>query len=156
MAIFFSTETVYPIDLKEISKKHSETVVRIKTNKSTGTGFFINEFGTIVTCLHVVDDADKIEVKWNDETFNAIMTHGNYKADQAVIQMLKNEKAASLNTPYIKIGADVVDTNDINRLGISIGKKMIFPKIETLDTVMVMGYKRGPVVHRGRVLHNIL
>jgi len=48
---------------KEIYAKCKDAVVKIETDKGTGTGFFYLEDNLIATCYHVIGDASKIEVK---------------------------------------------------------------------------------------------
>lgn len=48
---------------KEIYTKCKDAVVKIETDKGTGTGFFYLEDNLIATCFHVIGDASKIEVK---------------------------------------------------------------------------------------------
>lgn len=74
-----------------------EAVVRIVTDKSGGTGFFINEFGTVLTCLHVVRDAEAIQLFWNGRAFGAEVIGTDPKYDQAVLTIFE------AGTPYLKV-----------------------------------------------------
>ena len=69
-----------------------------KTEKSYGTGVIIKEDGYIVTCYHVVEDADKITIITNDDIrYVAEMIGYDAQFDLAVVQI----KAASLEVATI-------------------------------------------------------
>ena len=106
----------YSMDAKTILKNYEKCVVLIKTDKGTGTGFFINEYGTIVTANHVVKDASSIQVKYNDKWIEALEIDNDEKTDQAKIQIMES------NTPYVNVTKE---------------------KPEKLDKITVLGYPLG-------------
>ncbi len=65
-------------------------VVYIKVNgKVQGTGFFINEFGTVLTCYHIFSQVsniqnleainkDKIEIEFHNKSYNAVAIHSTH------------------------------------------------------------------------------
>lgn len=50
----------------ELAEYAEERTVTVNTDSSTGSGFFIDDQGTIVTCYHVIDGANSISVKLGD------------------------------------------------------------------------------------------
>ena len=52
----------------DLYKKSIKSVVLIETQNKTGSGVILDSEGTIATCFHVVDSADKITVKTADGT----------------------------------------------------------------------------------------
>jgi len=78
-------------------------VVYIKVNgKIQGTGFFINEFGTVLTCYHIFSkvstiqtletiNQNKIEIEFHNQTYNAIAIHATYEPITLDILFLKVE-----------------------------------------------------------------
>lgn len=108
--------------LKDIEKEYSKAVVYVETedangDKGSGSGFFINEYGSILTCHHVIEDAKKINVKWEGKNIAAYPLFVLENQDQAIIQIYQK------NTPYVKIQLPL--------------------NVERLDTVMVMGHPLG-------------
>jgi tetratricopeptide (TPR) repeat protein len=49
---------------QDIYKLLQECTVRLSTDSGIGTGFFIAPGGWILTCYHVVDQSDRVEVLW--------------------------------------------------------------------------------------------
>ena len=49
--------------MQEIIERYQSTVVQIATKTGTGTGFFLKEYGLIITNNHVVKDHRKVTVK---------------------------------------------------------------------------------------------
>lgn len=77
---------------------------RPQVEKSLGSGVIIDPSGIIVTCHHVIHNADTIEVKLDDNrVFAAEVVLTDMRNDLAVIKV-KNEKADPLNLPYIPLG----------------------------------------------------
>ena len=73
-------------DLAEYVQKRTVTIsVGLSNGTGTGSGFFIDDQGTVVTCYHVIDAAESIEVlctvdsaKWEDtELFRFFRSTGS-------------------------------------------------------------------------------
>ena len=54
---------------------------------SSGTGFFVSANGTIVTCAHVIEDADKITVKIGETEYPAEILIKNAETDLAILSI---------------------------------------------------------------------
>lgn len=112
----------YSVEFKDIANKYADAVVFVKTDKGSGTGFFINEFGSLVTCYHVIDGAKEIRVKWKGELRRAQVIFIEKEIDQVILNIFEK------NTPYIDIRP-----ND----------QVPMTEVEKLDSIMVMGYPLG-------------
>jgi S1-C subfamily serine protease len=58
-----------------------------KRSGSTGTGFFVNNDGTIVTCAHVINGANKLAVNINGTRYDARLITANESTDLAIIKI---------------------------------------------------------------------
>ncbi len=110
------------MDIKKISENYSESVVLIKTDRGTGTGFFINAYGTIATCYHVIQDASTIKVRWKNMLTDAEVIYIERKHDQALLNIFEK------NTPYVQIQKHIAERVS--------DKQLVIPS----DAVVVMGY----------------
>jgi S1-C subfamily serine protease len=59
---------------------------------SSGTGFFISDDGILVTCAHVIEDADEITVSVDNTNYPATVLAKNSDTDLAVLKI--NYKSA--------------------------------------------------------------
>ncbi len=64
---------------------------------SLGSGFIINDNGTIVTNNHVIADAEDILVRVNNKEFKAKVLGSDPYADIAVLKIISNEKFVPVN-----------------------------------------------------------
>ncbi|WP_207681864.1 S1 family peptidase [Desulfonema magnum] len=110
------------MDIKKISENCSKTVVLIKTDKGTGTGFFINAYGTIATCYHVIQNANAINVRWKNRLTHAEVIYIEKKHDQALLNIFEK------NTPYVQIQKHIAERVSDKQL------------VDPSDAVVVMGY----------------
>jgi len=69
-----------------------------QTANSSGTGFFINNNGVIVTCAHVIEGYNRITVKINNTEYDAEILRVNNETDLAVLKINYN------NPNHFKIG----------------------------------------------------
>ena len=70
---------------------------------STGSGFFIDEYGTIVTNYHVIENSDKVIITTNDnEEFNCDIIGYDKMSDIALIKAKTNKRFK-----YIKLDKDI-------------------------------------------------
>lgn len=108
-----------PMDNGSIKNYLLERTVAIVINgKILGSGFFIDEDGTIVTAFHVIDNAftsvngiyPGIHVKFEGATYEvANILKFDYNRDVAVLKIdLPNKKV-----PYLNIATDLPKVNDI-------------------------------------------
>ena len=58
-----------------------------QTSVSTGTGFFVNNNGVIITSAHVIEDASRVIVNINDKEYTARVIAVNNNSDLAVLQV---------------------------------------------------------------------
>lgn len=108
-------------DIKKVLKTYKESVVLIKTDRGTGTGFFINSCGTIVTCYHVIHQAKKVQVRWGKRFIPAEVIVREKKYDQALLNIHEQ------NTPYLPVQPHIV-----RRIPNRLMKKS--------DSIFVMGF----------------
>lgn len=78
-------------------------------SSAKGSGFFIDEEGTIVTCYHVIDGATEINVVTASDGKHTATTVVNFSEsnDLAVIKI-----DTEIKTPYLKLYKDGVDTGE--------------------------------------------
>ena len=107
----------------ELAKLASPATVTVYADKSTGTGFFIDDQGTFVTCFHVIDGADEIKVGMSDGGTYAVETIIDFSElyDIAVL------KAGITNTPYLNLNKnEVIQGESVYALGSSNGLEGTF------------------------------
>ena len=92
--IVFANDAAMPI----LTEMVSSAVVSIEAGNHTGSGFFINSSGFILTSGHVVKDATQVLVKLNNgESLNGeVFIQG--EKDYAIIKTNRN------NTPSLRLG----------------------------------------------------
>lgn len=61
---FLVTPIRMTLTAEMIAKKYKQAVVVIKTEESSGTGFFISKNGYILTCAHVLSSKDTVDVTY--------------------------------------------------------------------------------------------
>jgi serine protease Do len=112
---------VTPASIPDLVEKLSPTVVNVSTarivkdllgreinQKAMGSGFIISEDGYIFTNNHVVDKADKIEVKLaNGKVYDAEIKGRDASTDMALIKI-----TAPAKLPYARLG-----DSDRSRIG---------------------------------------
>ena len=107
----------------ELAEMASPATVTVYTDNGTGTGFFIDDQGTFVTCFHVVDGANEIRAGMSDGGSYNVGTIIDFSElyDIAVL------KANITNTPYLKLSEDdVKQGEDVYALGASSGLEGTF------------------------------
>lgn len=125
--LFLSRTTAYAMTEKEIYEQYANTVVKIITDQGTGTGFFINDMGTVVTCAHVIKGAKQIKVKYNGDVTEEVMPiRYDEKADQTVLQ------TTLYHTPYVKVKGVFWHPEDRET-----------QEVRNLDKIISMGYPLG-------------
>lgn len=76
--------------------------VHAQTADGSGTGFFINNDGVIVTCAHVIEDASRVTVLVNDKEYPAEILAANSETDVAILKIdyrnPRHFKIANFNT----------------------------------------------------------
>ncbi len=106
-------------DLAEYVQKRTVTIsVGLSNGTSTGSGFFIDDQGTVVTSYHVIDGAESIEVEVSDG--------GKYQVDQ-IVDFNENLDIAVLKldisgNDYLKIAEEDARTGEeVYAVGSSLG-----------------------------------
>ncbi len=64
--------------------------IRKESQEGSGTGFVVGSNGVIVTCAHVVENAETIEVVIGGQTYPATVLHSDSDLDLAVIKIEAN------------------------------------------------------------------
>jgi S1-C subfamily serine protease len=122
------SQNIYSQNMQEIFEKNKDCVVRINSTyaseEGTGTGFFINEFATVLTCYHVVSDAAKISVLYKNKEYEADILE-YYKERDTALLLCKIEE----RTPYVSVNPGYDHMNKY------------LPKV--LDSVLAVGFPLG-------------
>ena len=123
-------ETVAPteaakreLSAPELAELASPATVTVYTDNGTGTGFFIDDQGTFVTCFHVIDGANEIRAGMDDGGSYDVETIIDFSElyDIAVL------KAKLTNTPYLDLNKnEVVQGETVYALGASNGLEGTF------------------------------
>ena len=58
-----------------------------QSHTSSGTGFFVSSNGVIVTCAHVIEDADRVAVKIGDQEYPAQVVAMDNETDLAILRI---------------------------------------------------------------------
>src|SRR5688572_8281000 len=76
-------------DVGKVYRAASPAVVSVRVGSASGTGFLINQNGTIVTNAHVVDDGREAEIRVNDRTspVDAEVLGTDQSSDLAVLRV---------------------------------------------------------------------
>jgi S1-C subfamily serine protease len=106
---------------KSIVRKYGRSVVLIRTEIGSGTGFVIGSKGFILTCAHVVADAKELRVQYNamaGGSEQSIEVSGTLKGFDAKndLALLKIETTAPL-TPVHFAAAAVESGEDVTVIG---------------------------------------
>ena len=104
-------------EIAAYAKERTLTVhATLSGGTSEGTGFFIDDHGTIVTCYHVIDGARDLSIEVNDG--------GIYKVNKILdIDPLHDVAILSVslsNTPYFEVGEPIIGEN-VRAVGSSLG-----------------------------------
>jgi len=98
------------LSAKEIYSKCKGAIVKIETNRGTGTGFFYLEDNLVATCFHVVADASNIEVKGTDgHSWRVEAVYFDKKSDAALLRV-KGDPVSPLPTAdpaSVSVGDDL-------------------------------------------------
>ena len=107
----------------ELAKMASPATITVYTDSGTGSGFFIDNDGTFVTCFHVIDGANEIRAGMSDGGSYSVGTIIDFSElyDIAVL------KADITNTPYLDLSREaVVQGETVYALGASNGLEGTF------------------------------
>ena len=112
---------------KQPEKENIETPKREKGNESekivllgTGTGFFINELGYLISNHHVIGNCKLVQAKYKGEIFDVELSSFDAVNDLAVGRIKQR------NTEYIKLGNDISLAEDILVFGFPLTDKLGF------------------------------
>tara|TARA_B100001094_G_scaffold290958_1_gene308943 strand:+ start:140 stop:1069 length:930 start_codon:yes stop_codon:yes gene_type:complete len=99
---------------KQIDKKSD-----IEKNESTGSGFFINEYGYAITNYHVVGDAKNIKMSIKGKDYNAKVVSIDKVNDLALLRTTEG------NNDYFRLSAnDANRMDDVTAIGYGFAKMM--------------------------------
>ena len=147
------------IDSKAASKK-------AKPETGTGTGFFVSADGYLVTCAHVVQGADKVDVEINGQSYSAAVVAVEADDDLAILKI----DAAGLtplslaDSSKVRLGEEVraigFPLSTVLGNGIKVTRGIVAGiadrdegKRFQIDAAVNPGNSGGPVVNdRGQVL----
>lgn len=83
----------------EIAQLAGPATVTVHTDSSIGTGFFIDDAGTLVTCYHVIDGATEISVELSDGGMYSV----NSIIDFSVLYDIAILEVSINGNPYLKV-----------------------------------------------------
>lgn len=149
-----------PSKYSQFVKETMSSVVTVKTNFGHGSGFIISESGYILTNNHVIKNADKIDVIFNNGfSFSAELVRSDNKRDIAIIKIPgKGYKPLTLSNaePDSDVGEDVIligtpESTDLGQTvtkGIISGQRKIDDQtyLQT-DVALNSGNSGGPLVN---------
>ena len=140
--------------------------VKREVREGSGTGFVVGSNGVIVTCAHVVDGTEKIDVVIGGQTYPATVLHSDSSLDLAVIKIeatglpvlpLANSDQIQLGQPLRVIGFPL---SDVLGTGIKITQGSVSGIVDRdgqrqiqTDATINPGNSGGPVFNtRGEVI----
>lgn len=140
--------------------------VKRESREGSGTGFVVGSNGVIVTCAHVVDGTEKIDVVIGGQTYPATVLHSDSSLDLAVIKIeatelpvlpLANSDQIQLGQPLRVIGFPL---SDVLGTGIKITQGSVSGLVDRdgqrqiqTDATINPGNSGGPVFNtRGEVI----
>ena len=110
--------TLKAMTTQEVTEHGRKAVVRIETDLGTGSGFIIDSNGLIMTCNHVISDAEEITVYLEDGTsYTSTVEARDLVRDLALVRIEATE------LPYLELG-------DLSQVGLG-------------QQVLVLGYPLG-------------
>ncbi len=100
LPFFFFLSVFSQNKASEVFKQNANTIVLIKTDKGSGTGFLVSTSGVIVTTLHVVDMATTVAIKTStgDIYDQVSLLAKDSRKDIAII------KIPAFNLPFVDLG----------------------------------------------------
>ena len=140
--------------------------IRKESQEGSGTGFVVGSNGVIVTCAHVVDGTETIQVVIGGQTYPATVLHSDSSLDLAVIKIeanglpvlpLANSDQIQLGQPLRVLGFPL---SDVLGTGIKITQGTVSGIVEKdgqrqiqTDATINPGNSGGPVFNtRGEVI----
>jgi hypothetical protein len=128
LVLLLISPDIYSQTMQQIFEENKSSVVMINTEYESGagigTGFFINEFATVLTCFHVVKDATNISVIYNNKAYEADILEYWTEQDVALLLCRIEER-----TPYVKVNPGYDHRNEY------------LPNI--LDPILAVGFPLG-------------
>lgn len=99
-----------PLSADQIYDKVAPSVVRVSTNVSTGTGFFYNDSGTVITNYHVIEGATKGSIETFDGkeySINTVLGYSEEKDIAILSTSCKKSTPMTIRTSSIKTGEKI-------------------------------------------------
>jgi len=147
------------VDSKAAAKKS-------KSETGTGTGFFVSTDGYLVTCAHVIQGADKVDVEINGKSYSAAVVAVEADDDLAILKIeAEGLRPLSLaDSSTVRIGEEVraigFPLSTVLGNGIKVTRGIVAGIVDRdegqrfqIDAAVNPGNSGGPVVNdRGHVL----
>jgi len=98
------------VDMRRQASKATEATVIVESKTGTGSGFFLNDEGLVLTAAHVVAVADGLRARLQDgRTFPLDVIRSNRSADMALLRVRGGMKSSCLELSLTQttIGTDV-------------------------------------------------
>ncbi len=104
----FATKIQYKIDHPSKSQEQSKTSQAQKKVNGSGTGFFITKDGYVLTCHHVIKDADQIKILAGGNTYLAKVVRDDPNNDLALLKIKGSFPAIAFSSKRsAKMGQEV-------------------------------------------------
>ena len=147
------------VDLKANSKK-------TKPETGTGTGFFVSADGYLITCAHVIQGADKVDVEINDQSYSADVVAVEADDDLAILKIDASDLTPLplADSGKVRLGEEVqaigYPLSTVLGNGIKVTRGIVAGIVDRdtgkrfqIDAAVNPGNSGGPVVNdRGQVL----
>jgi serine protease Do len=146
-------------------RQHMEQPNQPMVRQSAGSGFFISSSGELLTNNHVIEDADKIEIKLKDGTTYNVKVEGRDPAtDLAVLKVVKPDRSFDFlplgNSKALRVGEwvmavgnplnmdDTVTVGVVSATGRVLGlSDNAFENFIQTDAAINFGNSGGPLVN---------
>lgn len=163
----YSLKTVVNPEFEELSdmiQYVNPSCVTIITDQGFGSGVIVNQDGYMLTAYHVVENSNKIEVKFSTGiTLGAEVIVFDEKNDVALLDITgSGYQALPLSTEVVKLGEDLITIGTPTNLelgqsiskGIVSGRRMIEDMaVLQMDMAVSPGNSGGPLLNReGKVV----
>jgi len=119
-----------------------------RTTRGSGSGFLFTPDGYLLTNSHVVQGADQITVRMNDDTrFSADLVGNDPDSDLAVLRI-----GSPAALPYVEFGDSAALR--VGQVAIAIGNPLGYSKTVTTGVISALG--RTLRASSGRLMHDVI
>lgn len=114
-----------------------------RIGQGSGSGFFVDDRGHIITSSHVVEDADEVTVRLNDGRLLSAIRLGNSRHDDLAVLRVDPEEVSDIR-PLTFADSNLVTPGE---MAIAIGSP--FERFNSVSVGVVSGIERSTLAPRG-------